>query len=337
VIATLVIGAAIPAGASAHGPVAPVATSYKARITGIPAGLEAKVVDGYVRMWLRAPAGDSVVVLDYRGAPYLRFTPAGVQVNQNSTMYYLNLTPVAATPPADLNRDTPPNWQAAGSGHDYEWHDGRLQALASVAIAPGVRYLGRWSIPLLVNGRPATISGGLYHAPNPSIVWFWPIVVLLLCVLAGWRVRRAALDARMARTLAVTALVSLAIAAIGQGLHGRPSVTGFQVAELVLVLAFAVWGLRKVLLGRPGYFSFFLIAFVAVWEGVELFPTLRHGFVLIELPAFLARTAAVLCLGCGAAMLLLVFRLADLAGPEPDIADELDDDPGALEQVYDLG
>jgi hypothetical protein len=317
---------ASPSVASAHGPVAPVATSYRARITSAPTGLEAKVVDGYVRMWLRAPAGDPVVVLDYRGAPYLRFTPAGVQVNQSSTMYYLNLTPVAATPPADLNRNTPPNWQPAASGRDYEWHDGRLQALASVAIAPGETYLGKWSIPLLVNGRPMTISGGLYHAPNPSIVWFWPIVVLLLCVLAGWRVRRAALDARMARTLAVTALVSVAVAAIGQGLHGRPSVTGFQVGELVVVLAFAVWGVRKVVFGRPGYFAFFLIAFVALWEGVELFPTLRHGFVLIALPAFLARSSAVLCLGCGAAMLLLVFRLADLAGPEPGEPDELEDE-----------
>ena len=40
----------------------------------------------------------TVVVLDYRGAPYLRFSRSGVDVNQASSMYYLNQTP-AETPP----------------------------------------------------------------------------------------------------------------------------------------------------------------------------------------------------------------------------------------------
>ena len=40
-----------------------------------------------------------MVVLDYQGAPYLRFTPGGVEVNTASAMYYLNQVP-AQTPPA---------------------------------------------------------------------------------------------------------------------------------------------------------------------------------------------------------------------------------------------
>lgn len=39
--------------------------------------------------------------------------------------------------------------------------------------------------------------------------------------------------------------------------------------------------------------------------------TLVYGFVLISLPAFLARTATVVCLGTGIGLLLFVFRLAD--------------------------
>ncbi len=182
---------ALPGQAAAHGPVAPVATSYLARIQQLPAGLQAKVVDGYVRMWLSVPATETVVVLDYRGAPYLRFSAPGVQVNENSSMYYLNQTPVAATPPAALNAHTPPDWHQVSGGHSYEWHDGRLQALASIALAPGTTYVGRWTIPLRLGGRRSAISGALYHANGPSIVWFWPIVVLLSCVLAAWRLRDA--------------------------------------------------------------------------------------------------------------------------------------------------
>ena len=75
----------------------------------LPAGLEAKVVDGDLRMWLRVPAKQTVVILDYRGAPYLRFSRSGVDVNHNSSMYYLNQVPVQLVP-SDLSATTPPNW-----------------------------------------------------------------------------------------------------------------------------------------------------------------------------------------------------------------------------------
>jgi hypothetical protein len=87
------LGGALPCVAGAHGPVAPVASAYLARVSSVPSGVEAKVVDGDQRMWLRVGPGETVVVLDYRGAPYLRFSRAGVEVNHNSTMYYTNQSP----------------------------------------------------------------------------------------------------------------------------------------------------------------------------------------------------------------------------------------------------
>jgi hypothetical protein len=309
--AALIAIAAFPSAAIAHGPVAPVASSYLARVTEVPAGLEAKVIDGDQRMWLRVPERETIVVLDYRGAPYLRFARTGVEVNQNSAMYFLNQTPVAETPPSNLTAATPASWHRVSGGHDYGWHDGRLHALATVALSPGVAFVGRWSVPLLVDGRLRPISGGLWHADNPSIVWFWPIVVLLLCVLAAWRVRRPVLDALVSRVVAVAVLIAIAAAGIGQGLHGRPTVGVLQLIELVIVLAFVAWGLYRVLLQRPGYFSYFVVAFVALWEGVVLIPTLLHGFVLIALPASVARASAVVCLGGGVSLLVLVFRLSD--------------------------
>jgi hypothetical protein len=126
---------ALPGAAEAHGgSVRPVATNYLAKVRAVPTGLDAKVVDGDLRLWLRAPATATVIVLDYRGAPYLRFNRSGVQVNHNSAMYYLNQTPVVETPPANLTASTPPAWGPASSSHDYNWHDGRLHALATWEI-----------------------------------------------------------------------------------------------------------------------------------------------------------------------------------------------------------
>jgi hypothetical protein len=311
-VAFALLGVAVaPATAGAHGPVAPAASSYVATISQVPVGLTAKVVDGDQRMWLRVPAGQTVVVLDYRGAPYLRFSTAGVEVNRNSSMYYLNQTPVAVAPPRNLSAGTPPSWHRVSGGHEYGWHDGRLHALATVAVAPGTRFVGNWRIPLVVDGRQSAISGGLWHAQDPSIVWFWPIAVLLLCVLAAWRLHDRELDARVARILATAALVATGVAAAGQELHGHPGVTAFQLVELAAIYAFIAWGLWRVAFRPRGYFHYLLIALAALLQGLLLIPTLIEGFVLIALPAFVARAATVVCVGAGLALFLLVFRLPE--------------------------
>jgi hypothetical protein len=321
-VAAAIILTGAPA-ASAHGPIDPIASSYLARVGSAPRGLEAKVVDGDLRMWLKVHRGLTVIVVDSvsRG-PYLRFSPAGVFVNENSAMYYLNQTPVALTPPASLRPTTPPSWHQVSSGTSYEWHDGRLHALASVALTPGSSFVGHWQIPLLVDGSRAVITGGLWHAADPSIVWWWPLIVILACVLAGWRLHRPGFDVELARGLGLTALVALSVAVVGRDLHGRPGISVFELVELAAVLAFAVWALHRLLFVRHGYFTYFMIAIVALWQGAELIPTLLQGFVLAAEPAFLARTAAVVCLGTGAALILMVFRLADLRDTPPAEADE---------------
>ena len=321
-----------PSAADAHGPINPSASSFLARPTEVPAGLQAKAVDGDLRLWLQVSPSLDVIVLDYRGAPYVRFSPTGVQVNQNSAMYYLNQTP-AEIPPTGLGPKTPPKWHGVSGGRAYEWHDGRLHALGTTVIAPGARYLGRWEVPVRIDGKAAAIAGGLYYKSDPPLVWFWPIVVVLACVFAGLRLRRPQLDWRIARTLAFVALVAFAVAAVGQGLHGRPSLTVFQLVVLAFELAFAVWGLRWLLLGRHGWFALFLIAGVAIYEGATLVEVLLRGFVLIALPALAARLAVATCLASGVGLVPLVFRIAPQPGASPNDAadDELDwEDEGLL-------
>lgn len=299
-----------PAVAVAHGPTIPIATDYLARITELPRGVQAKVLDGDLTMWMRVPPKLTVLVLDYRGAPYLRFARAGVQVNGNSDMYYLNATPLPQAPPANLTSSTPPSWQQVSSGHAYRWHDSRLGALADIALAPGTSYVGHWSIALEVNGIRTQLAGGVWHAGAPSIVWFWFVFVLIACVLAAWRVQRRALDDGLARALAICALTAFALGGAAQDLHGRPAVSVLQLCELAAILAFAAWGIQRVLVGRAGLFSYVVFAFLALWEGLVLLPALSHGFTLLAAPAFLVRAAAVVCLGAGAALLPLVLRLA---------------------------
>jgi hypothetical protein len=333
-LAALLALAAVPPAARAHGPIAPISSSYLAKPAQVPAGLDVKTVDGDQRMWLRAPAAQTVVVLDYRGAPYLRFSPTGVEVNHNSEMYYLNQTPVAETPPGNLTASTPPDWHHVSGGHEYGWHDGRLHALATVALTPGSAFVGRWTIPVRINGATTAIAGGLYHADNPSIVWFWPIVVLLACVLAAWRIGSDALDAKVVRGLTIVALISIAAGSVAKQLHGRPTVGAFALIEFAVIVAVVAWGLWRVLSGRAGFFMYFAIAFFAIAVGLELVPTLLHGFALTALPAFLARSLAVVCLGTGIGLLPFAFRMAaraDAGSRTSDYDDELDEeDDGAL-------
>ena len=73
--------------AAAHGPVDPAASSYEAHVSALPRGMRAQVIDGDQRMWLKVDPGPTVLVLDYTGAPYLRFSRAGhdCAVNNNYT------------------------------------------------------------------------------------------------------------------------------------------------------------------------------------------------------------------------------------------------------------
>ncbi|HWC85915.1 MAG TPA: hypothetical protein VG388_05225 [Solirubrobacteraceae bacterium] len=315
-VASVIAGLAlIPAPAQAHGPTAPVGINYRAVLDSAPAGVVATVVDGDQSMWLQVSPAVTLAVLDYQGGPYLRFTAAGVYVNTRSEMYYLN-QPTQVPVPLHIGPESRPVWVRASSGHSYSWHDGRLQALATVKLAPGASFAGNWRIPLLVDGRSAALSGGLWYRPPPSPVWFWPIAVILACALALRRVSRPALSRGLIRALSVAAVLSLGVAAVALELHGRPNVSLFQHITLGMGLAVAVLALARILLARAGLPLFFVIGAGALGAGFDLLPALLNGFVLVALPAFLARADAVLCLGCGLSLFVLVlWELWDRMAP----------------------
>jgi hypothetical protein len=83
-----------------------------------------------------------------------------------------------------------------------------------------------------------------------------------------------------------------------------------QYFELAALLAFAAWAAWRVAFRHPGYLLHFAIALIAFWEGIELVQSLLSAFVLVAMPATITRVATVLCLGCGAALALIAFRIA---------------------------
>ncbi len=339
-IAAFVLTLLAPAAAEAHGPVDPSGSTYLARIAHVPAGLQAKAIDGDLRVWMRVAPSLDVYVIDYRGAPYLHFERDGVWVNRNSSMYYLNQVP-PVTPSTDLGVGTRPDWQHASTGHTYVWHDGRLHAGATQARPPGVRFAGDWSVPLRIDGAPAAIRGGLYYAPPPSPVWFWPVAVVLGCVLAGVRLRRPALDLRLARICGAIALIGFVAASIGHQLHGRPGVSPGNLLALVVELVAAAVTAWWLYAREPRWLVLAVIAALALWQGVSQIAALQDGWVLSALPASAGRVAVAACLAGGAGLIPLVLtgaeRAARARGPavsaDPAADDEFEDDeawePGA--------
>jgi hypothetical protein len=310
---TAVLGglALVPASAAADGPVTPTATNYLARVTRAPTGIEVKVVDAYLNLWVKVPPHGDVTILDFRGAPWVRFTPGGVAINHNSQEYYLSQVPVPAVPPTGLTRTTPPHWVRVSSGHAYVWREGRLHALATIALAPGQSYVGSWRIPVLINGRAGSIVGGVWHRGAPSIVWFWPVLVLLLCALAAWRLRAPDLDRRLSLWLALLLLVLVAVGMGGKYLHGSPAVTAGNVVLLVVTLAVFGAVAGRLLGGRFGGPLLLVAAVIALWAGVTLLPVLTHGYALVALPIFLVRVIAATLLGGALSLALFGVRMLD--------------------------
>jgi hypothetical protein len=316
----LVAAGLLPGRAAAHaGRTAPSATSFLARITSAPPGIDARVVDGDQRLWLRIAPSATVVVLGLRAEPYLRFSERGVEVNTRSTTYYLNRAR-PLTPPAGLEPGTPPVWKRISGGHSLSWHEDRLHALALAAHPSGNADLGRWVVPLVVDGRRTQIAGTLRHLARPSLLWFWPLLLAAALVPALLRLREARLEAQTSGALAALALASATAARLGRELYGRPTLSAGQLAlaalTCVVALALAALYLRRdwrVLAGVA-------IGVAALYQGIALVGTLRNGYVLASLPAWAERTAAAVSLSAGAALLVAVLAAGiahDAAEQEP--------------------
>jgi hypothetical protein len=168
-------------------------------------------------------------------------------------------------------------------------------------------------VPLWLDGAPTSITGTLSYAPDPTLVWFWPIVVVLACVLAAVRLRRVTLEDRLVRALAAAALIAFALTGIARQLHGRPGIGAGPIIVLAVELAFTGWAAHRLVRRRYGWFVLFFIAAAAIWEGATLIGALAYGYTLFAVPAPLPRIGVAACLATGIGLLPLVFVMAERA------------------------
>lgn len=276
-------------------------------------------MDGDQAIWLRAKPASNVIVTGLRGEPYLRFSAAGVAVNTRSATWFLNRVHPEAVPPG-VTSATPPRWRTLTRRHWWTWHDGRLHAPALAAHPSGNAYLGRWVVPLVVDGHGTAIRGGLWQSTPASLLWFWPLLVAVACIPALLRLREARLEAQVSAALAGLALVSSTIARLGRELYGRPTISSWQLVLVATTCLMAV--ALAVLYSRPDWRAVggIVIGIAAAYQGVALVATLRDGWVLAAAPAWLERSATALSLAAGIALIVvsLCLGLAERsAEPEP--------------------
>jgi hypothetical protein len=114
----------------------------------------------------------TVEVLDANRVPFVRIGPAGIEANATAASWYLTYSP-AAVVPASARRGGAPRWVRASGEPNFGWFESRLDA-SRVALRKEVleagrsTELGRWSVPVIVDGRPAAIAGRFVYEPPPD-------------------------------------------------------------------------------------------------------------------------------------------------------------------------
>jgi len=124
-------------------------------------------------------------------------------------------------------------WQRVAGGRSFAWHDHRL---APPAAHGRTGLVGRWTVPLVVDGRRSAVAGTFERVRRPSVVPWLAGALALAAAIAGAALRRrvrAPLTIGLGTLSGVSALVAITTFAV------RDAPTG-EVAWLQLVAAAAV-------------------------------------------------------------------------------------------------
>jgi hypothetical protein len=288
-----------PAVAQAHSGSLVVAVDYRVTIRSVPRGLTATVIDGDRKLELRAGPRMTVLVLGYEREPVLRFSTGGVEVNDRSPTAWSDKLARGSGPSFDLR--APPSWRLVTRRHSFAWHEHRLVPTVSVGRAVP------WSIPLVVQGRPAAVTGQTRKVSRPAL---WPWLALggaLLLGSAALLRRKTPRAARLAAfALACTAGAAAFASVVGVTLAGA---AGRGVAlEIGSASALAAASLAGIVFWRAGRAVVLgAVATLALIEGLGLVSVFVHSIVVSVLPALAARLAAALAVwGSVAALALLL-------------------------------
>jgi hypothetical protein len=287
-----VVALLAPATAAAHLRTSRVAVDYRATVAPLrlplAGALRVRIYRADLALGLTALGGHHVVVRGYLGEPFLRLGPGGVFVNEASTTAAgTGLVPA-------LRRGG--HWRLRSTRPTVIWHDARVRHAGR----------GRWSIPVIVDGRRARLEGTLVKVDRPSVVPWVTLGLVFAVMTSVLLVRRPqrALRSSTAWLGAAAALATL-VTAIGLALSSTASKgTWVESANEILL---ALVGLGFILCAsRDGRaLAGGLVGLLAVAAGATRLPVLLHGIVLSALPGQVARTAVVLAISTGAAAAIL--------------------------------
>ena len=287
---------ALPAQAAAHGRTATIALDYRLRLaqsTLAIRGLHVQVLDGDRDLEARVDPGTHLLVRGSLQEPLLRIDPSGVWVNAGS--------PTATGD--GLVSSSRKGWVRVSGGNSIVWHDHRL----SPPPASGTGVVGRFSIPVTLDGRPAAIAGTFFRVAPPPL-WPWLAGACLLGAAIVVAVRRRPL--RLPLTIGLGLAGGLAALVAVTTFAARDAPTG-GVAWLQIGTGLGVGAVLAALLvrlqGRARVHAAGVIGAVAAAVSLGSLSVFWHGVVISALPASLARLACGLALVCGAGAAVLSF------------------------------
>jgi hypothetical protein len=240
--------------------------------------LTAHVYLGDRALRLSVRPGHTVTVLGYGGEPFLRFGRAGVTVLRSPTAAALGLAP------------------RRSGARTFVWHDARVRGLP-----PGIDR-GRWTIPLVVDGRRARLTGEIRRVAAPS-PWPWlalglPFVAAtaLLLLLRRPRVLDSAGTALggLAAASAIATAASFAFASNASA--GRWVEAGNEVVFAVVGLVVLARGSRDARVTAAG-----ALGLLGLVVGLSKLQVFTHGVVLSALPDTAARVEVALTMWTSAA------------------------------------
>ncbi len=312
----IVIGVGVvllSAGPAAADPARPTNVgSHITAITPATAAVTVELVGANAFLRLRVRPGTTVTVMGYKNEPYLRIDADGtVEENRNSTATYLNRTLTGTVDiPAAANDDAPPDWHRVAGGGTYAWHDHRVHWMAS-GVPPERQ---PWTVPLLVDGAPATVEGWYAAESAPGALPWWVIALAVAAGagVAGWWGHRRVTAAAVVVAAGLGLPIAVAIArlpASGVGDWTGVILLGLAVAAAIVAVATdqGAW------LAGAG-------VALLLWAGRRL-SVLDHAVLVTALPEWLDRLAV--AAGCGAGIAAVVvglraaLRLSPSAVPRP--------------------
>ncbi|HKR48498.1 MAG TPA: hypothetical protein VJT72_02760 [Pseudonocardiaceae bacterium] len=163
-------------------------SNYRTEVTAIrPAVPSVAVTVGTGGQWVRVTnrGAAEIMIVGYRGEPFLRLADNRVQVNElSSTAAETGQTPGTAASQESVG----PRWVQLRDGDSATWTDDRIDPPSEPGRASEPGASESWALPLVVDSQQVTVLGTLDRIPPPS-PWPWVATLGLLAAAVaaiGW-------------------------------------------------------------------------------------------------------------------------------------------------------